>query len=73
METIYSRDGTPVGAPALLLLGGDSPASEKAATEALDAALPDSRIAVMPGQAHIAHGTAPDVFGREVVRSLSRR
>ncbi len=56
--------------PTLLLLGGDSPALEKVATEALDAALPDSQIVVMPHQAHIAHRTAPEVFVREVVQFL---
>jgi pimeloyl-ACP methyl ester carboxylesterase len=56
--------------PTLLLLGGDSPALEKAAAEALQAALPDGRIAVMPHQAHIAHRTAPGVFVREVVQFL---
>jgi pimeloyl-ACP methyl ester carboxylesterase len=56
--------------PTLLLLGGDSPALEKAAAEALDAALPDSQIVVMPHQAHIAHRTAPGVFVREVVQFL---
>jgi pimeloyl-ACP methyl ester carboxylesterase len=34
--------------PTLLLLGGDSPPPEKAAAEALEAALPNSRIVVMP-------------------------
>jgi pimeloyl-ACP methyl ester carboxylesterase len=56
--------------PTLLLLGGDSPALEKAAAEALDAALPDSRIAVMPDQAHLAHRMAPELFVREVVQFL---
>jgi pimeloyl-ACP methyl ester carboxylesterase len=45
--------------PTLVLLGGDSPALEKAAAEALDAALSDSRIVVMTHQAHLAHRTAP--------------
>ncbi len=58
--------------PTLLLLGGDSPALEKAAAEALDAALPDSQIVVMPHQAHIAHRTAPELFAREVVRFLKQ-
>jgi pimeloyl-ACP methyl ester carboxylesterase len=40
--------------------------------EALDVALPDSRIAVMPRQAHLAHGTAPELFAREVVRFLKQ-
>ncbi len=56
--------------PTLLLLGGDSPALEKAAAEALDAALPNSQIVVMLHQAHIAHRTAPEVFAREVVQFL---
>jgi len=56
--------------PTLLLLGGDSPALERAAAEALDAALPDSRIAVMPDQRHLAHRTAPELFVREVVQFL---
>jgi pimeloyl-ACP methyl ester carboxylesterase len=58
--------------PTLLLLGGDSPGLERAAAEALDAALPDSRIVVMPHQAHIAHRTAPELFAREVVQFLRR-
>ena len=56
--------------PTLIMLGGDSPASEKAAAEALDTALPDSRIAVMPHQGHLAHRTAPGVFVREVMQFL---
>ena len=56
--------------PTLLLLGGDSPAIEKAAAEDLDAALPDSRIVVMPDQAHLAHRTAPELFAREVGQFL---
>lgn len=56
--------------PTLLLVGGDSPAIEKAAAEALDAALPDGQIAVIPGQAHMAHRTAPAVFVREVEQFL---
>jgi pimeloyl-ACP methyl ester carboxylesterase len=56
--------------PTLILLGGDSPALERAAAEALDTALPDSRIVVMPHQAHLAHRTAPGVFVREVVQFL---
>lgn len=52
--------------PALLLLGGDSPEFARATIEALNATLPDSRIAVLPGQQHTAHYTAPDLFVREV-------
>ena len=48
--------------PTLLLGGGDSPSAFKAANEALRAALPDARIAVMPGQRHAAMDTGPDLF-----------
>lgn len=57
--------------PTLLLLGGDSPDLEKAATEALDKALPNSRTAVLPGQQHVAMYTAPGLFAREVLSFLS--
>jgi pimeloyl-ACP methyl ester carboxylesterase len=55
----------------LLLLGGDSPAFFKAAIEAVDGALQNSRIVVLPGQQHIAIDTAPDLFVREVLAFLS--
>jgi pimeloyl-ACP methyl ester carboxylesterase len=56
--------------PTLILVGGDSPDFEKAAAEALQAALPDGRTVVLPGEGHIAHRTAPELFAREVVRFL---
>lgn len=56
--------------PTLLLLGGDSPPFFKAAIEVLHAALPISRIAVLPRQQHIAIDTAPDLFAREVLAFL---
>lgn len=52
--------------PTLLLLGGDSPHFFKAAIEAVNSALPNSRIVILPGQQHIAIDTAPDLFVREV-------
>jgi pimeloyl-ACP methyl ester carboxylesterase len=57
--------------PTLLLIGGDSPPLFKAASEAVDAALPNSRIAVMPGQQHVAIDTAPNLFVHEVLTFLS--
>jgi pimeloyl-ACP methyl ester carboxylesterase len=57
--------------PTLLLLGGDSPTLFKTASEALDAALPDSRIVIMPGQQHIAIDTAPKLFVQEVLTFLN--
>lgn len=56
--------------PTLLLLGGDSPQFVKDATEMVATALPQSRIAVLPGQQHIAMYTAPDTFVQEVLRFL---
>lgn len=57
--------------PTLLLLGEVSPSLLKEATKTLRAALPNSRIVVLPGQQHIAHYTAPELFAREVERFLN--
>ncbi len=48
--------------PTLLLLGGASPPFFKTTIDKWHAALPHSRIEVLPGQQHIAHYTAPDRF-----------
>jgi pimeloyl-ACP methyl ester carboxylesterase len=56
--------------PTLLLVGGESGVALKKPTEAVDAALPNSRIVIMPGQQHIAMYTAPDLFVRELIRFL---
>jgi pimeloyl-ACP methyl ester carboxylesterase len=61
---------TTLGAPTLLLLGGDSPPVFRDAIQALDAALPSSTVVVMPGQQHIAIDTNPDLFLREVLAFL---
>jgi pimeloyl-ACP methyl ester carboxylesterase len=58
--------------PTLFLLGGDSPAGFRRAAEAVDAALPDCRVSVMPGQRHAAMDTAPDLFTAEVLGFLDR-
>ena len=52
--------------PTMLLLGGDSPAFFKTTIEKWHAALPNSRIVVLPGQQHIAHYTAPELFIKEL-------
>ena len=57
--------------PTLLLLGGDSPPSIKAAAEAVDEALPNSRMVVMPGQEHVAMNTGTELFTTEVLRFLA--
>ena len=56
--------------PTLLLTGGESPPISKASVDAVNAALPNSRILVMPGQQHIADQTAPELFLREVLGFL---
>lgn len=56
--------------PTLLLTGGDSPHFFRAGVEVLDAALPECRIVVMPGQQHVADQMAPDLFVREVLAFL---
>jgi len=56
--------------PTLLLGGGDSRDFEKKGNELVAAALPNSRVAVMPGQGHIAMYTAPDLFLYEVLSFL---
>jgi len=56
--------------PTLLLLGGESPPKFKDAVEAVRAALPEARVAVMPGQQHTAMNTAPELFLREVLDFL---
>ena len=57
--------------PVLLLLGGDSPPFFRTSIENWHAALPNSRIVVLPGQQHIAMDTAPDLFVREVTGFLA--
>lgn len=72
-EEAYRFDATrfaDLHVPTLFLLGGDSPPLFRQATEIADAALPASRIVIMPGQQHIAMDTAPDVFVGEVIRFL---
>jgi pimeloyl-ACP methyl ester carboxylesterase len=56
--------------PTLFLLGGDSPDFFRAAAEAVQAALPDCRLVVLPGQRHAAMDTATDLFTAEVLRFL---
>lgn len=60
-----------LGAPVLLLLGGDSPPFSRTTVEAWHSILPNSRIVVLPGQQHIAHYTAPELVVREIQAFLS--
>jgi pimeloyl-ACP methyl ester carboxylesterase len=56
--------------PVLLLLGGDSPPLFGRGIEAVDAALPNSQVVVLPGQQHVAMDTNPELFLEEVLRFL---
>jgi pimeloyl-ACP methyl ester carboxylesterase len=57
--------------PTLVLLGGETLPSIKAAAEAVDEALPNSRMVVMPGQGHVAMNTSIELFTTEVLRFLT--
>jgi pimeloyl-ACP methyl ester carboxylesterase len=60
-----------IGTPTLLLAGGDSPTALKKSAEAVDGAMPDSRLVVMDGQGHSAMDTGTDLFTSEVLRFLT--
>ncbi|MGK2960515.1 MAG: alpha/beta fold hydrolase [Gemmatimonadaceae bacterium] len=59
--------------PVLFLVGGESPPRELENAVRIAAALPDARVAVLPGQQHVAMHTAPELFVSEVVGFLSDR
>lgn len=60
-----------VRVPTLLLLGGDSPPFLVEPTRRLHGSISGSRLAVMPGQQHIAINTAPDLFLKHVLDFLT--
>ena len=59
-----------ITAPTLLLVGEESPAHLKAGAEAVAAALPDARIAVLEGQAHAADLLAPQIVAGTILPFL---
>ena len=59
-----------VRAPTLFLVGGESPPREIENARSIAGAFPDARVAVLPGQQHLAMYTAPDAFVAEVVQFL---
>jgi len=71
-EDAIRRLGGSVRIPVLQLLGGESREVFRAGTAALDAALPDGEIVVLPGQKHAAHHGDPSRFVSEVERFLDR-
>lgn len=58
-------------APTLLILGEHAFHGHINATKALQAALPNARTVLLPGQGHIAMHTAPGLYLDEVLRFLS--
>jgi pimeloyl-ACP methyl ester carboxylesterase len=54
----------------LLLLGSESPQWAREGSEVVQSVLPDSRVAVLEGQGHIAIMTAPELVADEVARFL---
>ena len=59
--------------PVLQLLGGESVAAFRVATEALDARLADGRIATIAGARHAAHHTHPDTVVRLITAFAEER
>jgi pimeloyl-ACP methyl ester carboxylesterase len=56
--------------PTLILIGGESPMELTAGHQALAEALHDAKVSVIPGQQHIAHFLAPEVFAALIVEFL---
>jgi pimeloyl-ACP methyl ester carboxylesterase len=54
----------------LMLVGGDSPRFLVEPTQRLHECISNSRLAVMPGQQHVAMNTAPDLFLKHVLEFL---
>jgi len=59
-----------INVPTLFLLGEQSPVFFRQTTETLQAHLPNSQIAILPGQQHSAMLIAPELFAGEVVKFL---
>jgi pimeloyl-ACP methyl ester carboxylesterase len=56
--------------PVLLLLGSESPEWAEKGTKVVQSVLPDSRLALLEGEGHIAIMTAPELVADEVARFL---
>ncbi len=59
-----------LGVPTVLLLGDRSTPGQKNVIAALDAALPSSTLTVLPGQAHAAQVTAPELLADALLAHL---
>jgi pimeloyl-ACP methyl ester carboxylesterase len=76
VEDAYRFDAERIGAiatPTLVLAGETSPRFLRLAADLVNAALPNSRITVMPGQGHVAMTTAPDLFVGSVLPFLTTK
>ncbi len=62
-----------VAAPALVLVGSDTPEAFQASAEVVAAALPDARVAVLEGQGHGAEMFAPGVVAEAMLDFLVGR
>jgi 3-oxoadipate enol-lactonase len=60
-----------IAAPTLVIAGAEDPATPLADAMFLAEGIPDARLAVIPGAAHLANVEQPDRFNAELVRHLS--
>ena len=60
-----------VTTPTMLLVGERSPVGQRSIIEAIDAALPDSRIVALPGQEHMAQASAPELVATALIRFMT--
>jgi len=60
-----------VAVPVLLILGDASPPWAGEITSELTAALPESRVAILPGQGHLAVDSAPELLARALTEFFS--
>jgi pimeloyl-ACP methyl ester carboxylesterase len=66
-ERFNSKSASTIRMRTLMLTGSESPSWLRQGTAAILFALPDARMVVLPGQAHSAMITAPDLFAQAVI------
>lgn len=60
-----------VSVPTLVLIGTETPEEDVLAMHQLHGVIPDSRVAELRGQGHLAHLTAPELLAKEVASFLA--
>ena len=60
-----------IGAPTLVLVGSDDPATPPDQAQLIAEAIPDSQLEVVGGAAHLLNVEQPEVFNRAVLRHLT--